>query len=154
MQKPMRLINAEHRKKGDRSQPRGSYQDCAAVLKLCIGARVRLNCNLWVEAGLYNGASGTVIDIIDDPKNQLKNGLPICVLIQMDESYKGKNSCLDEIPRVIPICPKDICHKNSKIPFSRYRKQVPLSLDWARTLHKGQGLTLIKAIIDINHQGK
>lgn len=155
MKEPIRLINAEHVRPQDKSQPRDCYQDCPAVLKLAIGAKVRLNVNLWVKAGLYNGAAATVFDIIDDPDNEDPHGLPACVLIQMNEKYKGINSIFGKnVPRIIPIFPKLICHKNSRKSFTRARTQIPLSLDWARTIHKAQGMTLQKAFIDINHNSK
>ena len=152
MQKPIRVINAKHRFQKDRAIKSEMYQDCAAVLKLAIGAPVRINCNLWVEVGIYNGASATVFDIIDDPDSQEINGLPLCVLVQMDKNYTGP-SFLKDFPRIVPIIPKVLSHRDAKIAYSRTRTQIPLSLDWARTIHKAQGMTLTKAVIDINHAG-
>ena len=154
MKKPMRIINATHKREKDKAQPNENYQDCPALLRLCIGAPVRLNVNLWVKAGLYNGASGTVVDIIDDPDCKDKNGLPACVLVQMDKKYKGINSCVEGMERVVPIFPKEICNRDSKKSFGRSRTQIPLSLDWGRTIHKAQGMTMENAIIDITHKGK
>jgi hypothetical protein len=34
------------------------------MVYLQIGMRVRLTVNLWIAAGLYNSAAGTVVDII------------------------------------------------------------------------------------------
>jgi len=149
--KPIRTINATHLVEKDRSLPRKVYQDCPATLKICIGAPVRLNCNVCVAIGLFNGAHGVIVDIIDNPDAD-EHSLPICVLVQMDESYKG-TSCLDEdqFPRVVPIFPRQICHEQPSKAWTNMRTQIPLSLDWARTIHKAQGMTLSRVFVDVNH---
>lgn len=149
LQKPIRLIKAIHRNQKDYTIPREKYQDCPALLKLAIGAPVRLNCNLWTQVGLYNGASGHIFDIIDDPKNLDPTGLPLCVLVRMNENYKGP-SCLPNEDRIVAIVPKEIQHQNKPGSFTRTRFQIPLSLDWARTIHKAQRMTLPLAVVDIS----
>lgn len=53
--------------------------------------------NIWVEAGLINGAQGTVVDIVYD--TQGNDSLPIYVLVNLDQ-YNGpplfKNEGEDE----------------------------------------------------------
>ena len=149
LQKPIRLIKAQHRTYKDYTADRDKYQDCPALLKLAIGAPVRINCNLWTECGLFNGASGHVYDIIDDPNNPDPTALPICVLVRMSSNYKGP-SCIPGEKRIVAITPKELCHLNAPSNFSRCRIQIPLSLDWARTIHKAQGMTLPLAVIDIS----
>jgi len=106
------------------------------ILALCIGARVMLVYNLWVEQGLVNGSVGTVKNIIFQ-ENSRPPSLPLAVLIQFD-NYNGP--CLKE--NVVPITPKT-AHWMDK-GKSCCRRQLPLTLCWATTIHKSQGLTLDK----------
>ncbi len=103
-----------------------------------------LRYNLWTEAGLVNGAMGTVIDIVYHP-DAIVGQLPIAVLVQWDE-YTGP-SFLDDIPRVVPIVPIKAEWFNGSMQKSRV--QLPLCLAWAITIHKSQDQTLDKAVIDV-----
>ena len=85
-------------------------------------ARVMLTTTLLVDVGLVNRAMGTVAAICyhtGGPPN-----LPIAVMVKFD-SYSG------------PTLP------NRTIPIT------PLHRSWSVTIHKSQGLTLDKVVIDI-----
>ncbi len=112
---------------------------------LCKGARVMLRYNVWTESGLVNGAMGTVIDIVYHPEATVGQ-LPIAVLVQFDE-YTGPSFLGEELPRVVPIIPIKAEWFNGSMQKSRV--QLPLSLAWAVTIHKSQGQTLDKAVIDV-----
>jgi len=103
-----------------------------------------LTVNLWVATGLVNGAMGTVTDILFKEKLE-QTALPTVVLVAFD-NYSGPTlTNLEGIP-VIPIIPiRRIWDGKSGTCF---RLQIPLSLAWAITAHKSQGLTLSKAAID------
>ena len=105
--------------------------------------------NLWTEAGLVNGAMGTVVDVIYKPSTQ-PGTLPAVVLVKFDH-YTGP-SCLDTEERVVPICPRksEWFTKGSL----KSRTQLPLNLAWAMTIHKSQGSTLTKAVIDVGPSEK
>lgn len=55
---------------------------------LALNARIMITTNYWVEAGLFNGATGTIKHVIyaDGEKPPC---LPITLIIEMDEFYKG-----------------------------------------------------------------
>ena len=54
------------------------------------------------------------------------------------------------MPKCVPICPQNIeWSKNGK---QMSRQQIPLKLAWAITIHKSQGQTLSKAVIDIGEK--
>ena len=83
------------------------FQGLNAFLMLCVCARVLLTQNLWVEAGLMNGAMGTVRGFVwplgggphaKDPK---KRG-PVCIIVEFDELNLGEEQDVDErgVPRV------------------------------------------------------
>jgi ATP-dependent DNA helicase PIF1 len=103
---------------------------------LCPGQRVMLTCNLWVEAGLVNGALGCIQNIFYMPGTKPPL-LPMYTTVLFDK-YIGAPFDINN-PKVVPITP--VIRGN--------RKQIPLKMAWALTIHKSQGLTLERATIDI-----
>lgn len=108
------------------------------VVFLATGARIMLTANLWQEVGLCNGAAGTVHQILYQDDNQPPD-LPIAILVDFDR-YAGP-AFLTDRPQCIPIPPIG-AHRLS-------RQQLPLQLRYAITIHKCQGQTLQKGVIDI-----
>ena len=101
--------------------------------------------NEAVNDGLVNGVMGTVVQIPDFQEGSLPN----CVFINFDNEKVGKNSNLQKFinkKRCVGIEPsiEDIALRNG------IRKQYPLRLAWACTVHKVQGLTVSEAVVDLN----
>ena len=115
------------------------------IVYLSKGAKVMLTMNLWTDVGLCNGALGTVLDFVY-AEGQQPPCLPICVLVQFDDEYKGP-SVSSLFQRCVPICP--ITQVSESLGKKYERQQLPLKLAWAMTIHKCQGLTLSKAWIDL-----
>ncbi|XP_012535683.1 ATP-dependent DNA helicase PIF1 [Monomorium pharaonis] len=87
-------------------------------LELKLGAQVMLLKNISVNSGLVNGARGVVIDFKNDiPVIQLRSGAHYAAKM---EKWAIKTSSGAVV----------------------HRKQVPLKLAWAFSIHKSQGLTL------------
>ena len=110
------------------------------VLRLATSARVMLTSNLWVKMGLVNGAMGTVEAICylrDKPP-----ALPVAVMVQFDH-YAGPTM----YNGTVPITPIRRSWSSSGGQCSRL--QLPLKLAWAVTIHKSQGLTLDKVVVDV-----
>ncbi|KAH9297085.1 hypothetical protein KI387_028767, partial [Taxus chinensis] len=103
---------------------------------LCNGQHVMLVCNLWVEAGLVNGSLGQVKNIVYYPGTKPPD-LPIFVVVEF-QNYIGIPWDLSH-PKYVPVPPV----------LRGCRRQVPLKMSWALTIHKSQGLTLNRATIDI-----
>ena len=110
---------------------------------VCIAhaARVMLTANLWVEVGLVNGAIGTVVAICYmDGQNPPQ--LPVAVTVKFD-NYTGPT-----LPDgTVPITPLRRSWFSTSQQCSRL--QLPLKLAWAITIHKAQGMTINKVVIDV-----
>ena len=110
-----------------------------AKLLLARGARIMLTTNLWTEAGLVNGAMGTVQDILFG-EDQGPPSVPVAVFVSFD-NYEGPTITSLEGTRVVPIAPiRHTWEGKSRVLCSCL--QIPVHLSWAITVHKSQGLTL------------
>lgn len=94
-------------------------------LEVCVGAQVMLIFNLDLPGGLANGSRGVIIGF--------KNGLPVVRFMNGIET------------------PIDRTSWSMKVADNVYvsRRQIPLILAWANTIHKAQGATLDCAQIDL-----
>ena len=98
-----------------------------AKLSLAVGARVMLRRNIDTKSGLVNGAIGSVLEITVNH-----------VTVQFDHICDPYN--------VEMVRSRFMVMKN----FYVYRKQFPLILAYAVTIHKCQGLSLGCAIVDLS----
>ncbi|XP_059070787.1 uncharacterized protein LOC131860397 [Cryptomeria japonica] len=113
-----------------------SHDELDMELLISKNARVMLTSNLWIEAGLVNGALGYIQKIVYKTRCMPPEP-PLYVMVKFD-NYSGF-PIDDHNPQAVPI---SIRQRGSTI-------QIPLRLAWALTIHKLQGLTLAKAIVDI-----
>jgi ATP-dependent exoDNAse (exonuclease V) alpha subunit len=98
-----------------------------------VGSDVMMTINLWTEAGLVNGACGTVVGILkpDDARK---------ARILMVDFPRYRGPVLDtRFPTVVPVTQVS----------SRQLKGIPLTLSWAITIHKSQGMTLDRVTVDL-----
>jgi ATP-dependent exoDNAse (exonuclease V) alpha subunit len=110
---------------------------------LSTDSKVMLRSNLWVEKGLVNGSIGHVLNIL-----YLEQGppdLPSVVICDFPD-YQGP-PFLPDHPHSFPVVPIQRVWSEQNKTMSR--TALPLSLAWALTVHKSQGLTLPKAVVDI-----
>ena len=109
--------------------------------------------NLWTEVGLVNGIMGTIHSIIFKQGESPQSGhLPMAVNVQFGEEYSGPS--FEGLPKnCIPISPVTAewqsFSKTTQQYSSHSRKQIPLSLAWAVTVHKSQGQTLPQVVISL-----
>ena len=90
-----------HSKSSDIEQAGGLQK----TLFLCKSAKVMLSVDLCVPYGLFNGATGTIVEIIYLNEKRPENSLPDAVMVEF-ETYKGP-AFIQENSKVVPIFPVD-----------------------------------------------
>ena len=103
-----------------------------------------LKANLWINKGLVNGALGYIRKIIYQPEHSPPINPPDVLMIEFDNYFGPTVDNLVPIPQIT----KNWFSKSIKCT----RKQFPIELAWAITIHKSQGLTLNQAVIDIGEK--
>ena len=113
-------------------------------LHLAVDTEVMLTVNVDVSDGLVNGARGTIADI--------KTGSEVTLLlVKFDHSWVGAKALAQseyrsEYPQAVPISRHEAVGKNKAS-----RRQFPLVLAWATTIHKVQGLTMEQIVVDMKN---
>jgi ATP-dependent DNA helicase PIF1 len=111
------------------------------------GAKVMLTNNLWQQVGLCNGTRGTVDNLLY-AEGQKPPSLPIAIIVDFPD-YSGP-AFFSNKPKCIPIPP--IVHEWHDGLRTLSRQQLSLRLNYAMTIHKSQGQTMTKAVIDIGNK--
>ena len=129
---------------------RSSSEDAGNLvhsLRLCKGMRVMLTTNLNLEAGLTNGSVGTIVGIVYLSRETDRTDIPT-VLVQFD-GYRGDKGVLDHlgISNVYPVSAIKRTWYINKIDC--HRTQLPLMPAYAISIHKSQGLTLERVVLDL-----
>lgn len=135
------VIDAEHNNTTALHGGEQNTYGLARTLKLSIGSRIMLRRNLFVERGLVNGSIGTVRKIIYKA-GERPPALPAVILIEF-ERFQGPFFS----DRLFPLLPSTLTWREQNVDCSR--KQFHISLAYALTIHKAQGLTLDKVRVDI-----
>ena len=136
------------------------FQGLQSRVEMCEGARILLTSNLWVEAGLVNGAMGTVRGFVwpeggHPGAKDTKKSMPLCVIVEFDDvKLKGadgeERSFFPGEPdkkKWVPIFRQDAA---STFEEGLVRWQFPLVLAWAITHWKAQGMTLPRARVRLS----
>ena len=106
--------------------------------------KVILTTNLWKEAGLTNGAKGTVKYIVYEPSFKPPD-LPSMVIVQFPQ-YIGP-SYMKDCNNCVPIVPlKKYWFTGKKLCW---RRMLPLKPAYGTTIHSSQGQSLDRVIINI-----
>ena len=109
-------------------------KEVPAEVRLKVGAQVMLTRNKNLERNLVNGSRGVVVRF--DKAKDSENMIPV---VRFDCGV------------VTSIAPVEAARYNPEGgPGCLVRMQVPLKLAWALTVHKSQGTTLSRAMLDIS----
>ena len=116
------------------------------------GARVMLTRNISISDRLINGQMGTVFKVDVTQTNEM----PTVLFIKFDDPNAGKdftNTCANPFAREYRVVPIEPVLAKIKIRPGKasspevQRVQFPITLAWACTVHKVQGLTLEKVVL-------
>ncbi|XP_034839859.2 ATP-dependent DNA helicase pif1-like [Maniola hyperantus] len=127
--------------------------NCGGLLPtilLAVESRVMLRRNIAVSDGLVNGAMGVVKGFTWPAlrRDQLEDGeMPDAVLIKFDDETTG--SRLKDANGLVSIPPMCATFQATRGYGDVERRMLPLILCWAVTVHKLQGTTLDRAVIDL-----
>ena len=143
-----------NRKTGRLEEKRASKSDRSdglpGQLRIAVGARVMITKNVDTEHGITNGALGIVTAILPTRDGRL---LPEAVCIKFDNEKVGRG-LRQKNPNIPHGSIKITPYEERLEPVERerkggIRKQFPLKLSWACTIHKVQGLTVDKIVISM-----
>lgn len=146
--RPVKKISALHTGRNASKAPTEDANGLTTELLVCIGAQVMLTSNLWTEKGLVNGSIGTVTDILWKEGLDPSVSMPSLLLVHFAE-YSGPDFPLYG-PKIVPVF-----SASAQFDFksaSCTRIQFPLRLAYAITVHKSQGLTLSKVVLNIDQK--
>ena len=115
-----------------------------------VNARVMMTVNIDTSDGLVNGVMGEVKAILQNDR-----GVVYTVLVKFDDVKVGKIAKRSsKYKQNFPGCVSVQRHKGQYQKLNKKgaqinRTQFPLTLAWAVTIHKCQGLTLEKVVVDM-----
>ncbi|EAQ88621.1 hypothetical protein CHGG_05240 [Chaetomium globosum CBS 148.51] len=151
---PAIQVEAKHEGVGAEKVESSNAGNLAKRLPLCVGCRVMLTRNLWADVGLVNGAQGTVYEISWKEGADVLRDPPEVIMVPFDD-YDGPAFTM---PNGEPLRSGE----KLVVPILRVRqdfmvganscsrKQFPLWVSYAITVHKSQGITLDKVVCDIS----
>ena len=120
------------------------------ILTVKVNAKVMIATNIDVNDGLTNGAMGTVTNVVIDERT----GKMISILVAFDSKHVGQEAICTSVYKsknqiALPIYKTQATFPiHKKTSCQATRSQFPLTLAWAVTIHKCQGLTLPEIVID------
>jgi ATP-dependent DNA helicase PIF1 len=143
---PVLKIKSTHTGRGAEGANDDEADGLEPELCICLGARVMLTDNIWVENGLVNGSMGTVKDIVWNEGQDPIKDMPTAIMVEVDDyngpKFPGTN--------YIPIFPVTRRFEYKKRDCSR--TNFPLRLAYAITVHKAQGLTLKQVVLNLERK--
>lgn len=149
---PVVRLTATHTGPGAANATEDTAEGLHAFLYACRGARVMLTSNLLTPFGLVNGTIGIIHDIYWDDGADPFQTLPRVIIFKPDR-YSGPDLSNhgDIWKGLVPINPRTQSWDDSK-GNSCSRTMFPLVLAYAITVHKAQGMTLYRVVLNIEEK--
>ena len=153
---PVARIQAAHEGIDDEegaALPEELFSGLTSVLEICEGAPIIYTHNLWVSAGLMNGTRGIIRAIVyrdgGRPDHVLPHKrLPAVVVVECPD-YAGEPFFDEHLfpfrKKWVPFFPRTLDMENEPVS----RTQMSLTLAWALTPWKAQGMSLEKVHVKI-----
>ena len=143
-------IEAEHTPDKAKKSPEDSAQGLCATLFVSKGCRMMIISNLLTSFGLVNGTMGTLLDVVWKTPDQCIKTLP-CFLLFKPEKYTGPAFFHNTDGK--PVVPILLIRHEWEVGLQTYtRTMFLLVLAYAVTIHKSQGITLEKAVLDLSNE--
>ncbi|CAI5670370.1 unnamed protein product [Oreochromis niloticus] len=119
---------------------KGGKNELPDTLKVAEGARVMLTRNIDIQNGLVNGAFGKLLRVVYSENDQhiIKLGL------KMDNETSGKNNRTPADDMVYIERAEENLKQKGVV-----RRQFPVKLAFACTIHKVQGMTTTSAVVSL-----
>ena len=120
-------------------------------LYISIDSRVMLLENTWADHGLFNGSVGVVCDIVWSEGSDPNQTPPFALLIFF-EGYNGPELFLDPHTgrKLVPIF--RATREWIRGTVNCTRTQFPITLAYAITIHKAQGISVSKCVLNLTGQ--
>ncbi|CAM9499899.1 unnamed protein product, partial [Ectocarpus sp. 12 AP-2014] len=142
---PVARVSAVHTGANARRATADTAEGLERDLYLARGAKVMLSKNLYQQVGLVNGIRGEVVVLVY-ADNAPPSKLPLYVVVNFEGYSGGDRSSQERYRGCVPISTVDTMWQDGG---TQVRTHLPLRLCWAITMHKSQGQTLAKAVIDL-----
>lgn len=150
----MRLKNAERTRK----------HDLPPNIEIAKGMKVLVTGNIQTDLDLTNGARGTIIDIVLDPREPPLDDeevvhlhyLPVYILVKMDKTRASQLEGLE--PNIVPLQPLDLTMHirlqsqqagGKNVQRTVHRRQLAITGAYALTDYRAQGQTIPFVLVDI-----
>ena len=115
------------------------------ILRLSVGSRIMLLRNIFTSQGLVNGALGKIEAVEYSNSLPASRNIPARIFIIFDDPSVGAVLQQPLHHNAIEPCDQEYFYKGRCV----IRRQFPLNLAWAVTIHKSQGASLDKVYCDL-----
>jgi ATP-dependent DNA helicase PIF1 len=93
---PIKIVTAVNQGRNAHKATEEEADNLQNEIYICIGARIMLSSNLWIEIGLVNGSMGIITDITWARDQDPFTSLPLAILVEFDgyigPEFPGCNS--------------------------------------------------------------
>ena len=120
----------------------------SGTLRLAKDARVMITKNIAVNDGLANGVMGRIVDFVETGNQNVSHIIIKCDLPSVGRMHRVNCLyCYQSDTICVGRESDHIDRQDNQFSTKRNRKQFPLRLSWAVTVHKAQGITVDQVVI-------